>query len=298
MGVMPFQGPATFLKTPADKTRPWRFLGLPFDMASSFRPGSALGPNAIRAASMMLTDGEHPVFGVDPCLRVADMGDLALSSADLPKALAQIEAGVAQHLDQRLLIAGGNHLVTLGVLRAMAKRHGPVALIHMDAHCDTWPDHFGDPLGHGTFLRNAVDEGLIEPHASASIGLRSPVDPDTKRWFANKGGLSISAREALRMRSTGLSYAIRDRLRACGWRGKPVYLSFDIDALDPAFAPGTGTPEIGGLDSALALDIVEDLKGFNLVGADVVEVNPMLDHAQITALAAATILWTVAALPA
>lgn len=298
MTELPFQGRCSFLKGPSDGNLPFRFLGVPFDLGSSFRPGAALGPEAIRAASKMLTDGPHPEYDVDPSRLVADFGDIPASSVNVERALGQIEDAVRENLDTTgvapvLLLAGGNHLVTLPILRAYrAVLRTPLALVHFDAHCDTWSDHFGDPIGHGTFLRNALDEGLIDPEKVISLGIRSPADAGSRDYLATRGGGSVSARTLHANDIAAVGRYIRQKIGA----DHPCYITFDIDFLDPAYAPGTGTPEVGGFSTHQALMLLEELRALNIVGADVVEVNPMVDQSQITALAAATILWTIVAM--
>lgn len=292
----PFQGLATFLKSrTTDLSKPIGFFGVPYDACTSYRPGARFAPNAIRKASMMLTDGGHPVFEVEPRLHVTDCGDITCSNTDVAKSLEQITRAIQTHTfgsdeSKRLLFAGGDHAITTAVLRAIAPRYDDLFVLHIDAHCDTWEDHFGDPLGHGTWVRNVIDEGLIKAHNMLQIGIRSPVDPDTRDWLEHRGGMVYSARQALR-------FSAHQLLRHVP-KDKPVYVSFDIDALDPAYAPGTGTPEIAGLTPHWALDLIEGLAGHNVVGMDLVEVNPAYDAAEITAVAGATLLWTMAAVMA
>lgn len=293
---LPYQGIATFLKAPQDGTRPFAFLGLPYDCSVTFRPGARMAPNALRRASMMLTDGRHPEFETDPCALVSDLGDLDIMQVGQHDALRRIEAGVMaayeQSPGQTLLCAGGDHMTTLGVLRAQRRLQGqPLSLIHFDAHCDTWASHFGDDIGHGTFLRNAIDEGLVAPERTLSLGLRSPVEPPTRDWLTEQGGEWLSSRALMRMEGETLAQKVRERMGT-----SPIYITFDIDVLDPAHAPGTGTPEIGGITTMKALELLEALREFNLIGMDVVEVSPPYDPQEITSLAAATLLWTFIAM--
>ncbi|RYF09718.1 MAG: agmatinase [Oxalobacteraceae bacterium] len=292
MTEKPFQGLATFLKSPVnDLSRKIGVLGLPFDGATSYRPGARFGPNAVRTASMMLTDGGHPVFGVDPCQYVTDLGDVPVSNLHVAKSLDQIESAIHQSPfyrdpEKRLMFIGGDHTITTAALRAIAPEHENLFVLHLDAHCDTWADHFGDPIGHGTWVRNVIEEGLVSADSILQIGIRSPVDPVTRDWLPKLGGRVFSARRAPDP-AVLASMIPRDR---------PIYISLDIDCLDPAYAPGTGTPEIGGLTPHFLLDLLESLKGRNIIGADVVEVNPSFDPTGITALAGATMLWTIAGL--
>ncbi|RKR06814.1 agmatinase [Kushneria sinocarnis] len=293
---LPYQGIATFLKSPLDASRPFGFVGIPYDGSVTFRPGARLGPNAIRRASMMLTDGHHPEFGTDPCARVTDLGDIDITRVAQHAALARIEEAVttlsAERPECRLMLAGGDHLTTLGVLRALRRRYDrPLALIHFDAHCDTWTRHFDDDVGHGTFLRNAIEEGVVDPAMTLSLGLRSPVDPQTREWLGSRGGLAMSARRLMRTDGEQLAALVDERIGTA-----PVYVTFDIDVLDPAHAPGTGTPEVGGITTMKALELLESLRHCNMIGMDVVEVSPPFDSHDITALAAATLLWTWAAM--
>ncbi|RYD48522.1 MAG: agmatinase, partial [Verrucomicrobiaceae bacterium] len=199
----PFQGLATFLKAPVgDLTRPIGVLGVPFDLATSNRAGARGGPNAIRKASMMLTDGMHPLFGIDPSTMITDLGDVPVSNIDLTRSMDQITNAVEEHgygitPRRRLLAMGGDHTITTGILRALAPKNPDLFVLHLDAHCDTWPDHFGEPMGHGTWVRNVIDERLVTPHNFLQVGIRSPVDPETRDWLPMRGGGVFTAREAL-----------------------------------------------------------------------------------------------------
>jgi agmatinase len=260
--------------------------GIPFDLGTSNRSGTRFGPAAIRQASRMLVDGAHPFHWVDPAtLPLADIGDFPIALGDIPASLARIEdaaAGIAN-----LVAFGGDHGVTLPLLRALAKRRGgPAALIHFDAHVDTWPDTFGQRYGHGSVFFNAIEEGLIEPGRMVQIGIRSPMGRDIYDWTLGRGVTIVTAAEVHESNPAAIASRIRDVVGDA-----PVYLSFDIDALDPAYAPGTGTPEIGGLASWQAQAILRRLQGLAFVGCDVVEVAPAYDVAEITALAAATMAW-------
>lgn len=291
----PFQGIATFLKSPLnDFSRQIGIMGIPYDGSASYRPGARFAPNAIRQASMMLTDGAHPEFETFPADHVTDLGDIAVSNTDVDKSLKQIERAIRNHpfyeQDEKLMFfMGGDHTVTLGILRAMAglDEAKDLCVLHIDAHCDTWDDHFGDPWGHGTWVRDVVEENIIRPENIIQVGIRSPVDPATKRWLPDLGGHVYSAREAMDISGTMFAERIDDIVD-----GRPLYISFDIDALDPAFAPGTGTPEFGGLTPVWVLDFLEGINS-PISGMDVVEVNPSYDPAGITSLAGATLLWTM-----
>jgi agmatinase len=289
---MPFQGLATFLKSPVEYfDSPIGIWGIPFDGCTSFRPGARFAPNAIRKASMMLTDGQHPTLDVNPCEMVSDFGDIAVSNTNVRVALEKIHGVVSSGLTyrphQKLLFMGGDHTISTATVRAFGEKYPDLFVLHLDAHCDTWMDHFGDPLGHGTWVRNVVDGGYVDAANILQVGIRSPVDPETRDYLSKRSGRVYNARNAL-------NFGAWDILQEVPL-DKPLYISVDIDCLDPAYAPGTGTPEIGGLTPHFLLDLLEGLKGHNIVGADLVEVNPMFDPTEITALAGATALWTIAA---
>ena len=254
--------------------------GIAFDQAVTNRPGTRLGPRAIReASSLQPFDPPYGWDGFSPLedFAIADYGDMALDyahTADIPDRITAHVAGILA-AGAGCIALGGDHSVTLPILRAHAAKHGPLALIQFDAHTDTWPDD--DPLriDHGTFCYKAVREGLIDVGASAHVGIRTVVGDN----------LGIAIHDARAVHQRGPEAVAADLRARVG--GRPVYLSFDIDALDPAFAPGTGTPVWGGLSSAQAAQILRGLAGINLVGGDVVEVSPPFDHAAITAVAAA-----------
>ena len=264
--------------------------GIPFDLGTSNRPGARFGPAAIRQASRMLVDGDHPANGVDPAkLDLADIGDFRIVHGDIPGSLAKIEAQAAPLT--HLAALGGDHTVTLGLLRALAKRRGPLALVHFDAHVDTWPDSFGLVWGHGSPFYHAIEEGLIDPRHTVQIGIRSPMSREVHDWTVGKGVTILFAEDVHESGPGAAAERIRDVVGDAA-----AYLTFDVDALDPAFAPGTGTPEIGGLATWQARAILRRLAGLDFAGMDVVEVSPPYDSAEITALAAATIVWDYIAL--
>jgi agmatinase len=260
--------------------------GLPIDLGTTNRAGARDGPAAIRASSRMLRDGVHPASWRDPlALDLADIGNFGVVLGDIAASFARIETQAAGFA--HLISLGGDHGATLPLLRALRRRIGrPVALVHFDAHIDTWPDSFGQPLGHGSVFFRAIEEGLVDPHRMIQVGIRSPVDRATWDWTLARG---VTILDALRVHEAGPAVVAAEIRRVVG--GAPTYLSFDIDALDPAFAPGTGTPEIGGLATWQAQAILRALGGTDFVGMDVMEVAPAYDHAEITALAAATIVW-------
>ena len=264
--------------------------GIPYDLGTSNRPGARFGPMAIRQASRMLVDGDHPIAGTAPAERdIADVGDFRIVHGDIQGTLTAIEAQ-AKPL-RHLVTLGGDHTITLALLRALASRTGPLALVHFDAHVDTWPDSFGQRFGHGSPFYHAIEEGLIDPHRTVQVGIRSPMDKDVHTWTREKG-VSILFAETVHLMGP---QAVAERIREVVGEA-PAYLSFDVDALDPAFAPGTGTPEIGGLFTWQAQAILRRLAGLDFRGMDVVEVSPPYDVAEITALAAATFAWEYLAL--
>ena len=267
-------------------------VGVPLDLGTSNRAGARDGPRAIRSASRMLVDGAHPQSWVDPAaLPLADGGDFAIAMGDLPASLARIEAQAMQA--GHLIALGGEHGITLPLLRALAKRvGGPLALVHCDAHVDTWPESFGQTMGHGQVFWHAIREGLVDPRRTIQIGIRSPVSREVWDWTVGQGVTILTAQQVHETSPAAVAAKVREVVGAA-----PAYLSFDIDALDPAFAPGTGTPEPGGLASWQAQGVLRRLAGLDWRGMDVVEVAPAYDVAEITALAAATIAWEYLCLP-
>jgi agmatinase len=294
MAAIPtFALPPTFLGVArSDREAPFCVAGIPFDLATTNRSGARLGPQAIRQASRMLVDGDHPGRWLEPgTLDLADIGNFALVLGELGASLKAIEAQAAGLA--HLVALGGDHAVTLALLRALARRTGPLALVHFDAHVDTWPDSFGQPYGHGSVFYHAIEEGLVEPRRMVQIGIRSPVHRAVHDWTIGKGVTILSAETVHEAGPATIAARIREVIGDA-----PAYLSFDIDALDPAFAPGTGTPEIGGLATWQAQAILRRLGGLAFRGMDVVEVAPPYDVAEITALAAATMAWEYLALVA
>lgn len=274
---------------------PFVVCGVPFDGAVTNRPGARFGPEAVRRASLMLCDGIHPVFNVSPLAYLADAGDMRLPNASpLADVRVHIErqaqALMAQH---HVVSLGGDHSVTLALLRAAKARYGhgePLALVHFDAHCDTWTDHFGEPSGHGTWTYEAIEEGLVSATHTVQIGLRSSGQREAREYVQDQGGLIFTARDLRGQDGAGLDGVLSQIMQRMG--NRPCYLSLDIDCLDPAFAPGTGTPEPGGLTSSQVLTLLESLVHLNLVGMDCVEVSPAYDHAELTTNAAAHLVWT------
>ncbi len=285
-----FALPSTFLGVArSERDAAVCVAGIPFDLGTTNRSGARLGPQAIRTASRMLVDGDHPERWLDPSRGVSDIGNLAIALGEIAASFELIEDQVR---DLRHLVAlGGDHSVTLPLLRALARRTGPLALVHFDAHVDTWPDSFGQKLGHGSVFYRAIEEGLVEPRRMIQIGIRSPVQRAVYDWTLDKGVTIVSAQAVHEAGPKEIAAQVRSVIGDA-----PAYLSFDIDALDPAFAPGTGTPEIGGLATWQAQAILRRLGGLDFRGMDVVEVAPPYDVAEITALAAATMAWEYLAL--
>jgi len=253
--------------------------GIPFDQAVTNRPGTRLGPRAIREASALQSPDAPYGWGFDPLseFAIADYGDLAFDYAHIDEFPAALEAHITGILDQGAasLVLGGDHYITFPILRAYAKKHGPLSLLQFDAHTDTWPDDDMSRVDHGTMFYKAVKEGLIDPKRSVQVGIRTQND-DT---------LGVNIIDAREVHERG-PVATAEKIKSILGDNK-TYLSFDIDGLDPAFAPGTGTPVWGGLTSAQASIILRDLAGINLVGGDVVEVSPPFDTTGATAIAGA-----------
>jgi agmatinase len=273
-------------------------VGIPFDTATSFRPGARFGPEAIRSASALLRP-YHPALDVDvlEAISVADYGDLPVAPGDTEGTYRRIEEGLAPLVDAGVfpLVLGGDHSITLAELRALARRHGPMALVHLDSHTDTWDEYFDQRYFHGTTFKRALEEGLIEPTASVQAGMRGPVFASSDYDDARALGFTVIPSEELRaLGPDGYAREVRARVG-----DRPVFFSFDIDFLDPAYAPGTGTPEVAGFSTAEAHALLRALRGIRLVGADVVEVAPPYDSpGQTTALAAANVALDLLALRA
>jgi agmatinase len=300
-----YSGVRTFARLPhvpldGDTPPPGRVdvavLGAPFDTGTSFRPGARFGPEAIRSASVLLRP-YHPVLDVDVfgTLSIVDGGDLDITPGNAARTLEQLHAGLEPLLRQRIvpLVLGGDHSIVLGELRAQAAVHGPVAVILLDAHADTWDQYFGERYVHGTPFRRAVEEGVIDPSRSLFAGMRGPLYSRADLDSPCELGFELITGEELRALSPS-EYAARVRDRV---GDGPAYLSFDIDVLDPAFAPGTGTPEVAGLQPREALGFLRALKGIEFSGFDVVEVSPPYDGpGQVTALHAAAVAYELLAL--
>jgi len=282
-GEMTYGGALSFLRRKYTKNLEGVDIavsGIPFDAATSFRPGARFGPKAIREASVQLAELLAYPDGIDPfkTLAVTDYGDCELDYGFHSNVVSQIEAHAKTILDSgtEMLTFGGDHFITYPLLRAHAEKFGQIALVHFDAHTDTWPDEDGR-LDHGTMFSRAIKEDLIDTKHSIQVGIRT--------HNSNTKGVTIL--DAPWVHKNGVDKVIKKIIAVV--KDRPAYLTFDIDGLDPAYAPGTGTPVAGGLTSAQALAIIRGLDGLNFIGADVVEVAPAYDHAEITAIAAATI---------
>jgi agmatinase len=293
-----FAGPDTFARLPRLDQVPSAdvaLLGVPFDSGVSYRPGARFGPAAIRAGSKLLRP-YHPGHDIEPwsTLQVADAGDVAVNPFDLGDAIAQIQAAAEHtyaHAD-RLIVLGGDHTIALPLLRAAHRRHGPIAIVHFDAHLDTWDTYFGAPYTHGTPFRRASEEGVIALDHAAHIGIRGPLYSRRDLEDDQKLGFAVVSAEDIARRGVDQAIdRIRDRVGPY-----PVYLSVDIDVLDPAHAPGTGTPEPGGLTSRELQMILRGLADLPIIGADIVEVAPAYDHAELTTIAAANMAYEFLAL--
>ena len=288
-----YAGEATFARLPraAEVSRlDAAVLGVPFDSGVSYRPGARFGPSHIRESSRLLRP-YNPALAASPFadLQVADAGDLAVNPFSIDEAITAIEHGARDLLERSpfVLTLGGDHTIALPMLRAQAARHGPVAVVHFDAHLDTWDTYFGAAYTHGTPFRRAAEEGLLDQSGCLHLGIRGPLYSAADLTQDTELGFQIvSAPEVEHLGVAGMVERIRDRVG-----DRPVYVSVDIDVLDPAHAPGTGTPEAGGLSSRELLATLRSFARLNLVGADVVEVAPAYDHAQITGIAAAHVAY-------
>jgi agmatinase len=273
-------------------------VGVPFDTATSFRPGARYGPAAIREMSLMMRRW-HPVLGIDVfgTLSVIDGGDIDTVPGNAQRTTALIAEGLAPVIEAGAvpLVLGGDHSIVLGELRAHARRHGPLGLVLLDAHADTWDSYWGEHYTHGTPFRRALDEGLIEPRRSFLAGMRGSLYAAADYEQPREWGFEIVNCEELRSWSAErYGERVRERLG-----DGPAYLSFDIDVMDPAFAPGTGTPEVAGLLPHEAQALLRSLAGIPFAGFDVVEVSPTYDGpGQVTALQAATVAFEMLAVTA
>ncbi|MEQ9811191.1 MAG: arginase family protein [Azospirillaceae bacterium] len=326
----PYVDLASFLKAPRlapgstelpEGPNPTAFLGLAFDLATEYRPGARFGPNAVRAMSGTFTNDDHPTLGVSPGdrLTLVDAGDVE-AAYSVPASLLAIEARAKAltRAGAHVVGCGGDHTVTLPLLRAAAERDGPLGLVQFDAHMDTWEPPPGLDAYHGSFVRNAVEEGIVDPARTVMVGIRAPHDREVVAWTRDRGITVITAEEVhlmgpgpvlariLSVVGTGDGGAGKGETGGDGAEGgsatgspgaptvriAPAYITFDMDAIDPSQAPGTSTPEPGGLWTWQALALIRDLATARpWSGFDVVEIAPAYDHADLTALTAANLLW-------
>ena len=291
-----FAGPSTFARLPELRDVSHcdvAIVGIPFDAGTSYRPGARFGPQAIRQASRHLRTQYHPAYDTEPFAeqQVADAGDISCNPYNIEKAVLEIQKGATELLGKvdRIISLGGDHTIALPLLRAVNHYHGPVALVHLDAHLDTWDTYYGAPYTHGTPFRRAAEEKLFLESASIHVGIRGPLY--SRDDLKNDKELGFKVIHCDEFQSEGIDHVakrIRDRVG-----DNPMYLSIDIDVLDPAHAPGTGTPEIAGMTSRELVGVLRGLAGLNIISADVVEVSPAYDHAELTSLAAATTVFEI-----
>ena len=291
-----FAGPSTFARLPElrDVSRcDIAILGIPFDAGTSYRPGARFGPQSIRQASRHLRTQYHPSYDTEPFVeqQVADAGDISCNPFNIEEAVGQIQMAATEILGKvdSIISLGGDHTIALPLLRAVNHFHGPVALVHFDAHLDTWDTYFGAPYTHGTPFRRAAEEKLFLDHASMHVGIRGPLY--SRDDLDNDEELGFKVVHCDEFQKEGLDHVASRIKERVG--DNPMYLSIDIDVLDPAHAPGTGTPEIAGISSRELLGVLREFDGLNIISADVVEVSPAYDHAELTSLAAATIVYEI-----
>lgn len=290
-----FSGPQTFMRLPSADTAEGLdvgFIGVPMDIGTSWRSGTRFGPKQVREQSAMIRPYNIQT-GAAPfdSLHCADLGDVAINTFDLKETIDIITKDYDAHLRHNMIPIGigGDHTMTLPILRSIARKHGPVALVHVDAHADVSEDMFGVKVAHGTPFRRAYEEGLITPSKVWQIGLRGTgYSADD---FTEAAGWGFNQYLAPALWHKSLTPLAKDIVTAIG--DQPAYITFDIDSLDPAFAPGTGTPEIGGLTTMQAMELIRGLRGLNIVGADMVEVSPPYDTSGNTALVGANIIYEI-----
>ena len=288
-----FTGISTFMRLPhipQPEELEIALIGVPFDGGTTYRPGPRFGPRHVRAQSAIIRPW-NPALHLNPFTkhRVADFGDLPVNPLSIEDTFRRIEQGIATVLDAgaRTVCVGGDHSISLPILRAVAKKHGgPVSLIQFDAHNDLWDEYFGCKYSHGTPFRRAFEEGLLPDGGVLQVGLRGQVYGEDDFDFAREHKVRMVTAEEFHAK--GMAPVLR-HLNA--FRGKPVYVTLDIDAVDPAFAPGTGTPQVGGFTSAQIIELVRALKGLDIIGCDLVEVSPPYDNGELTSLLAANLLF-------
>jgi agmatinase len=299
--LQPFAGIPSFMRAPVSRdltSVDVAVVGVPFDSGTSYRSGTRFGPRKIREMSVVLW-GYHNPFGLKPLerLKVVDYGDVDVIPPSIEHTMTNITATLGEILGAgvKAVTLGGDHSISLPLLRAHAAKHGPLSVVHFDSHPDTWDSEFGGrKYSHGTPFRRALEEKLIQPGGYVQIGIRGPTsEPNDWQDARDLGARVITIDEALEM---GIPAVIQAMRETAGRSGGPVYVSLDIDSIDPAFAPGTGTPEVGGFTSHQMLQLVRGLRGLNLTGFDLVEVNPSYDHGDITAILAANLVFEFLAL--
>jgi len=286
-----FCNTGTFMRMPKVETAKdldFVVVGVPFDTASSYRSGSRFGPSSIRDISAMIKPNNvHLQVNVLESLRGGDIGDVSVNPGYIHPTYDSIEASLLPIINEGAIpiVLGGDHSITLAELRAIAKKHGPVSLVHFDSHADINDEVFGEKYNHGTPFRRAIEEGLIDPYRSVQLGMRGSLyDPLEFQKAAELGLKLIPAHEMRELGRDQVIEIIKERVGS-----NPAFLTFDIDFVDPAYAPGTGTPEVGGFTSYETLDMIRKIKDLNYVGFDVVEVLPAYDHAEVTSYMAANI---------
>lgn len=295
-----FAGAPTFARLPRIdqvKKADIAIVGIPFDAGTSYRPGARFGPSHIREASRLLRP-YNPAQDAEPfaLAQVVDAGDIAVNPFNIDEALGQIEAGIDQIVKAgaKPVTLGGDHTIVLPILRSLHKVHGPIAVIHFDAHLDTWDTYFGADYTHGTPFRRASEEKLLDADACLHVGIRGPLYSASD--LPEDASMGFRAIHVTEMDQIGIPAVIDLMLERV--KGRAVYVSIDIDVMDPAFAPGTGTPEAGGISSRELLRVIRSLEKVNLVGADIVEVAPAYDHAQVTGIAASHLAYELVTLMA
>jgi agmatinase len=265
-------------------------VGVPFDTGVSYRPGARFGPNHVRESSRLLRPF-NPAANVSPFAtqQVVDAGDIAANPFDIEEAISSIHKSYDQLSERakKIVTIGGDHTITLPILRSLKAKHGPISVVHFDAHLDTWDSYFGADYTHGTTFRRASEEGLLDPEGCMHIGIRGPLY--AAKDLTDDKALGFQIFSSVEFQDLGVNAAIEKMKARVGKR--PVYISIDIDVLDPAHAPGTGTPEAGGLTSRELLSVLRATAGMNVIGADIVEVAPAYDHAQITGIAASHVMY-------
>jgi agmatinase/guanidinopropionase len=291
--LQPFMGIPSFMRLPVTRELEGidvAIMGVPFDSGTSYRSGTRFGPRKIREASLMIW-GHNSTLDVTPLkkLKAVDYGDVSVIPTSIEHTMTAITktAGEIIETGTTLIALGGDHSIALPLLRAHAKKHGPVSLVHIDAHIDTWEAEFeAVPYSHGTPFRYALQEGLVREGEYMQIGIRGPVSGENDYQDAQQlGARTVTIHEVMEKGVEEIIKEVHERMKG------PVYVTVDIDSADPAYAPGTGTPEVGGLTSYQLLQLVRGLHGLNLVGFDLVEVSPPFDHGDITAILASNIVF-------